>query len=142
MKIGELAKVSGCSVQTIRHYEKERLLTAAQRSEGNFRLYDSSALEQLLFIKHCRSLDLSLSEIRQLIEFNRIPDTQCAEISKMIDNHIDQVAQRIDELEDLRRYLTSLRDSCSGNRAIKQCGILHNLSSNQLQEQSKDRDAL
>lgn len=131
MKIGELAKLSGCSVQTIRHYEKQRLLASAQRSEGNFRLYDSSALEQLMFIKHCRSLDLSLSEIRQLIEFNRIPDTQCDEINKMIDSHIDQVEHRIDELEDLRCYLTSLRGSCSGNRANKQCGILHNLSLNQ-----------
>jgi Cd(II)/Pb(II)-responsive transcriptional regulator len=129
LKIGELARLSGCSVQTIRHYEKVRLLPEAQRSEGNFRLYDSAALEQLLFIKHCRRLNLSLAEIRQLIEFNRIPDTQCNEISIMIDSHIDQVAQRIDELENLRRHLTSLRDNCSGNRTVKQCGILQNLSS-------------
>ena len=56
IKIGELSKVTGCSVQTIRHYEKEQLIASAERSEGNFRLYDEVAVEQLLFIKHCRSL--------------------------------------------------------------------------------------
>lgn len=56
MKIGELSKVTGCSVQTIRHYEKEHLIASAERSEGNFRLYDEAAVEQLLFIKQCRSL--------------------------------------------------------------------------------------
>lgn len=129
MKIGELAKISGCSVQTIRYYEKERLLESIKRSEGNFRLYDSSVIEQLTFIKHCRSLDLTLSEIRQLLELNRSPDIQCDDINKMIDNHIDQVELRIDELNNLRRQLKSLRASCSSNRTIDQCGILQNLSS-------------
>ena len=68
MKIGELAKLTGCSVQTIRYYEKEHLLESKNRSEGNFRLYDSSAVEQLMFIKHCRSLDLALYEVRELID--------------------------------------------------------------------------
>ena len=48
IKIGELSKVTGCSVQTIRHYEKEQLIASAERSEGNFRLYDEVAVEQLL----------------------------------------------------------------------------------------------
>ena len=75
-KIGELSKVTGCSVQTIRHYEKEHLIASAERSEGNFRLYDESAVERLLFIKHCRSLDLSSPEIRQLLALNRSPGSQ------------------------------------------------------------------
>lgn len=128
MKIGELAKLSGCSVQTIRHYEKEQLLEPARRSEGNYRLYDSSAFEQLLFIKHCRSLDLALPEIRQLIEFNRKPDTGCDEINSMIETHIKQVLQRMDELQNLHQQLTALHGSCSCDRMIEQCGILHNLN--------------
>ena len=129
MKIGELAKLSGCSVQAIRYYEKERLLESIKRSEGNFRVYDSSVVEQLMFIKHCRSLDLTLSEIRQLIELNRTPGTQCDDVNMIIDNHIDQVELRINELENLRRHLKSLSASCSNNRTIEQCGILQSLSS-------------
>ena len=134
MKIGELAKLTGCSVQTIRYYEKENLLKSKTRSEGNFRLYDTSAVEQLMFIKQCRSLDLALSEVRQLIDLNQSPGTQCDDVNNMIDNHIEQVEQRMKELKGLRSQLTSLRRSCSNNRTVEECGILQNLSAKQLQD--------
>ena len=105
MKIGELAALTGCSVQTIRYYEKEKLLPSMLRSEGNFRLYDLAAVEQLKFIKHCRSLDLSLAEIRQLIELNQQPSMQCDDVNHMVDTHIEQVALRIKELQDLQKQL-------------------------------------
>lgn len=130
MKIGELAKTTGCSVQTIRYYEKENLLQSKTRSEGNFRLYDTSAIDQLLFIKKCRNLDLSLSEVRQLINLTQSPDENCDDITEMIDVHIEQVEHRIKELEGLRLQLASLRDSCSTNRTVEECGILKNLSEN------------
>jgi len=128
MKIGELAKMTGCPVQTIRYYEKEQLLVSIQRSEGNFRLYDGAAVEQLMFIKHCRTLDLSLSEIRQLLALNRSPSTQCDDVNQMIDSHIQDVEGRIQELNTLRQQLKSLRNSCSNNRTVEQCGILANLA--------------
>ena len=128
MKIGELAKRTDCSVQTIRHYEKEQLIASVERSEGNFRLYDEAAVEQLLFIKHCRSLDLSLPEIRQLLGLSRSPSAQCDDVNRMIDAHIDQVEARIQELTKLNEQLRMLRRSCSNRRTVEQCGILRNLS--------------
>jgi len=130
VKIGELAKMTGCSVQTIRYYEKEQLLASTQRSEGNFRLYDATAIERLMFIKHCRNLDLALSEIRQLLALTGSPDTQCDDVNRMIDTHIEQVEARIQELSQLRQQLKTLRNSCSNERTVEQCGILHNLSAN------------
>lgn len=102
-----------------------------RRSDGNFRLYDPAAVEQLKFIKQCRSLDLSLAEIRQLIELNLQPGMQCDEVNKMVNAHIEHVALRIKELHYLQKQLKSLRASCSINRTIKECGILKNLSVNQ-----------
>ena len=128
IKIGELSKVTGCSVQTIRHYEKEHLIASVERSEGNFRLYDEAAVEHLLFIKHCRSLDLSLPEIRQLLALNRSPDAQCDDVNRMMDRHIEQVEARIQELTKLNEQLRMLRRSCSNRRTVEQCGILRNLS--------------
>lgn len=128
MKIGELSKVTGCSVQTIRHYEKEQLIASAERSEGNFRLYDEAAVEHLLFIKHCRSLDLSLPEIRKLLALNRSPGAQCGDVNRMMDRHIEQVEARIQELTRLNEQLRMLRRSCSNRRTVEQCGILRNLS--------------
>ena len=128
MKIGELSKVTGCSVQTIRHYEKEQLIASAERSEGNFRLYDEVAVEQLLFIKHCHSLDLSLPEIRQLLGLSRSPGAQCGDVNRMMDRHIEQIEARIQELTKLNEQLRMLRRSCSNRRTVEQCGILRNLS--------------
>jgi Cd(II)/Pb(II)-responsive transcriptional regulator len=131
MKIGELAKLTGCSVEAIRYYEKEKLLPSTRRSEGNFRLYDEASAEQLLFIKLCRSLDLSLSEIRQLLALKRSPGAQCDEVNRMMETHIQQVEARIRELTQLSEQLKALRSHCSNQRTVEQCGILQTLSSNQ-----------
>ena len=131
MKIGELAKLTGCSVQTIRYYEKEQLLPSTRRSEGNFRLYDEASADQLLFIKLCRGLDLSLSEIRQVLALKRSPGAQCDEVNRMMEAHIHQVEARIRELTQLHEQLRALRSHCSNQRTVEQCGILQTLSSNQ-----------
>tara|TARA_R100000789_G_scaffold45974_1_gene46809 strand:- start:132 stop:545 length:414 start_codon:yes stop_codon:yes gene_type:complete len=128
IKIGELAKISGCSVQSIRHYEKEQLLSAKIRSDGNFRLYDQADIERLLFIKHCRSLDLSLGEIRQLLSLNDSPMSQCDDVNQMIEQHIEQVERRIAELTLLNKQLKALRRSCTSKRTVEHCGILKQLN--------------
>ena len=90
--------------------------------------YDEAAVEQLLFIKQCRSLDLSLQEIRQLLALNRSPGAQCDDVNRMMDRHIEQVEARIQELTKLNEQLRMLRLSCSNRRTVEQCGILRNLS--------------
>ena len=92
------------------------------------RLYDEAAVEHLLFIKHGRSLDLSLPEIRQLLALNRSPGAQCDDVNRMMDRHIEQVEARIQELTKLNEQLRMLRRSCSNRRTVEQCGILRNLS--------------
>ena len=128
MKIGKLAKLTACSIQTIRYYEKEGLLDSVKRSEGNYRLYDSRAIKQLMFIKHCRSLDITLSDIRQLIELRDFPDTTCNNINALVDRHTKQVDLRIEELKELKRQLKILRRKCTTGRVVKDCGILLELS--------------
>jgi len=128
MKIGELAKLSGCSIQTIRYYEKEQLLSSVERSEGNFRLYNKQTIKQLLFIKQCRSLDLSLVEIMQLVSLKQNSENNCNSVSSMIVTHIEQVEHRITQLQGLRKELKALSKSCSKNRAVNECGILKNIT--------------
>ena len=67
MHIGELARRTGIQVETIRYYEREGLLPEPARSDGNYRVYGPGHLEQLQFIRHCRSLDMSLDEVRTLL---------------------------------------------------------------------------
>ncbi len=128
MKIGELAKRSGCSVQTIRHYEREGLLSSTARSEGNFRLYDQYAEERLMFIKRCRNLDLSLPEVKHLLALSQARGSACSEVNNMVEQHIQQVEERISELQSLRFQLHELRENCSENRTVEECGIIRNLA--------------
>ena len=68
MRISELAKKAGCTVESIRFYENHDLIPRPPRTDSNYRIYGPAHLARLLFIRHCRSLDLSLSEIKTLAD--------------------------------------------------------------------------
>ncbi|EWS53331.1 Cd(II)/Pb(II)-responsive transcriptional regulator [Methylibium sp. T29] len=125
MKIGELARITQTQVETIRFYEREGLLEEPPRSEGNFRLYKPEHLERLAFIRHCRSLDMTLDEIRALLRFQDAPRDNCHAVNNVLDEHIEHVATRIRELKHLQQELKALRNQCDGVAA--ECAILDGL---------------
>tara|TARA_R110001606_G_scaffold203654_3_gene351739 strand:+ start:2738 stop:3127 length:390 start_codon:yes stop_codon:yes gene_type:complete len=124
MKIGELSKKSGCSIQTIRFYEKQHLFKACNRTEGNYRIYDSSSLSTLRFIKQCRSLGLTIVEIKQLLDTKKNPDKSCTSVNNLIHQHMTDVTNRIKELNELKLTLSDMALACSDNRKVKECGVL------------------
>ena len=128
LKIGELATRTDCPVETIRYYEHEGLLPIPVRSNGNYRLYGKPHVERLSFIRHCRSLDMTLDEIRTLLRFRDAPQENCDGANQLLDEHIGHVAARIAELNALARQLKALRRQCSEAKAARDCGILHKLS--------------
>ena len=127
MKIGELAKATGTKTETIRYYERERLLPAAIRTESNYRIYDSSHVERLAFIRHCRCLDMTLNEIRVLLHFKDAPGENCGAVDALLEEHIDHVVSRIRELQVLELELRSLQQQCSPGHLAGDCGILGGL---------------
>ncbi|WP_028693303.1 Cd(II)/Pb(II)-responsive transcriptional regulator [Pseudomonas cremoricolorata] len=128
MKIGELAKATDCAVETIRYYERERLLPEPARSDGNYRLYTQAHVERLTFIRNCRTLDMTLDEIRSLLNLRDRPEGQCGSVNALIDEHIEHVQARIDGLVALQRQLVELRQRCSQQGA--ECAILQQLEVN------------
>lgn len=128
MKIGELSSASSTPIETIRYYEREGLLPAAARTQGNFRVYEKPHLERLQFIRYCRGLDMSLDEVRTLLRFKDDPADPCADVNGLLDAHIGHVSQRIAELRTLQKQLKELRQQCVGVRAAGHCGILAGLS--------------
>lgn len=127
MKIGELAKVANTPVETIRYYERERLLPEPARTEGNYRIYDEDHAQRLGFIRRCRSLDMTLDEIRSLLKFRDAPQEDCGEVNRLLDDHIGHVAARIAELRMLETQLKALREQCGGHASAGDCGILQEL---------------
>lgn len=128
MKIGELARAAATQSETIRYYEREGLLPQAARTESNYRHYDSSHVQRLAFIRHCRSLDMTLAEIRTLLHFKDAPEENCTQVNTLLDEHIGHVVKRIKELKVLEKELRALRLSCaSGGQQAADCGILEGL---------------
>jgi len=127
MTIGELARKAGCGIETIRYYERENLLPKPGRTSGNFRLYRREHAELLSFIRHCRSLDMTLNEIRILLKFRSAAYENCGEVNALLETHIGHVKKRIAELQNLERQLKTLREKCSSVRSAEHCGILQGL---------------
>jgi Cd(II)/Pb(II)-responsive transcriptional regulator len=128
MKIGELANLTGVQIETIRHYEREGLLPHTMRSEGNYRVYAESHGHRLSFIRHCRSLDMTLHEIRVLLRFRDAPTENCGEVNALLDEHIGHVAHRVKELRHLEMQLKALREMCRSAQNAEHCGILNELN--------------
>lgn len=127
MKIGALAEATGTPVETIRYYEREGLLPTPVRADNNYRHYQPQHVERLAFIRQCRSLDMTLDEIRALIQLRDTAAADCGEINALLDAHIGHVAQRIRELRALEKDLKALRARCTAPHAVAECGILDGL---------------
>lgn len=127
MKIGVLAEKTGLSIQTIRFYERKSLLPAPERTQSNYRSYSEDSLQQLMFIKQCRALDMTIDEINQLLETRANPDSSCDSVNATIEKHIEDITNRITELNALQKTLVSIRSACSDDKKIKECGVLHQL---------------
>ena len=128
LRIGELARRTACRAETIRYYERERLLPSPPRTPKNYRTYGQAHVARLSFIRHCRALDMTLGEIRALLKYYDSPRAKCGGVNDVIDSHIVQVAHRIRELQKLKRDLTSLRRLCAKPRRAADCEMLQLLA--------------
>lgn len=133
MKIGQLAKMAGCPVVTIRFYEKEGLLGSPERSGGNYRMYGEEDMERLRFVLHCRQHGMKLSEIRELLAFKDNPGADCSWVGSLVATHIADVEAQIASLSRLKAQLEGLLHKCApvegeGGQGGRCCGIVASLS--------------
>jgi DNA-binding transcriptional MerR regulator len=122
--IGELSKQTGVKVPTIRYYEKEGLLVAPVRTEGNQRRYRPDDLERLRFIKHCRDLGLPMPAVRDLIDLGQHPDKPCQEADRIAVAQLQSVRERIAHLKKLEAELQRIANSCKGGHTVTECNVL------------------
>lgn len=128
LQIGELARRFNLPVETVRYYERAGLLQEPARTGGNYRMYDQQHVEQLGFVVNCRKLDMTQEEIRRLLQLRANPRSGCRDVNSLIDEHINEVAKRIADLNGLLRELRKLRRSCNQAQSDEDCKILKNLN--------------
>lgn len=128
MRIGELSRETGVPVETIRYYEKEGLLEPPMRLQNNYRSYGDRHLARLHFIAHCRKLDMSLEEIREILNYDSSKPEEAGHIHELLHRQIEAVDARIRALTELQTKLYELEHSCHGHTQGHQCGIIQELS--------------
>ena len=126
LTIGQVSKVTGCKVQTIRYYEEIGLLPPPARSEGNQRIYEQSQIGRLVFIRHARQLGFPLDSIRELLRLADEPDQSCAAVDAIANAQLGDVEQRIAQLQSLKGELERMIAQCRGG-SIADCRIIEAL---------------
>ena len=103
--IGELARRTGISRQTIRYYERIGVLEPPQRSANGYRRYSPQAQRRLQFVRQAQQLGLSLDEIKALLAAERDGRASCPELKVMLEQHLVTLDDRIRQMQALRAQL-------------------------------------
>jgi len=127
LKRAELARRSGCNLETIRYYEKIGLLPDPPRSEAGYRLYDEHHLQRLRFILRARELGFPVEEIRGLLGLVDGGNQTCAEVKSRTQKHLADVRTRIADLARIERVLAQTAEQCSGDE-VPECPVLDALN--------------
>lgn len=112
LKIGDVAKKTGLSIDTIRFYEKQGLLKSPSRSEGGFRLFQEKDIANLRLIRSGQSLGFSLDEIRELLSIRNGLSSPCAEVKRLLEQKLTSVREKIAELNSLEGEITTALSEC------------------------------
>ncbi|MBI1236233.1 MAG: MerR family transcriptional regulator [Alphaproteobacteria bacterium] len=124
--IGQAAKTSGVKVTTIRYYESVGLMPEPRRVESGRRIYGQAAVDLLGFIRHARDLGFTVDAIRDLIDLQENPGTDCAKADELARRHLVDTQTRIEQLRVLERELERMIDTCSGGE-VGTCEIVTSL---------------
>jgi len=106
MQIGELAKRSAVTVQTVRFYERLRLLPDPQRKDSGYRVYSESDLKRLRFVRQAKSLGFSLDEIREILRMRERGHCPCGDVVSIAQRHLRTVEAQITQLSKFRDGLS------------------------------------
>ena len=125
--IGQLARRTGCKVQTIRYYEQIGLMPEPVRTQGNQRRYAARHLGRLAFIRHSREMGFSLESIRELLDLADDPARSCETADRIAQAQLREVESRIVRLRALKSELKRMIVQCQGGRA-SECRVIEVLA--------------
>ncbi len=125
MTRGEVAKKADVNPETLRYYERKELIPKPRRSDGGFRLYDASYVDRLRFIGRAKELGFTLAEIKELLNLRVDEEATCRDVKAQAEEKLDEVEQKIRDLEHIRDALSQLADACHGGEGpTGDCPIL------------------
>ncbi|MAN78637.1 MAG: Cu(I)-responsive transcriptional regulator [Rhizobiales bacterium] len=127
MNIGQAARASGVTAKMIRYYESIGLITPADRTDSNYRVYGTDDVHTLRFIKRARTLGFSMDETAALLGLWQDKSRASADVKAIATNHIAELEREIVELQEMADTLKHLAHCCSGDDRPN-CPILTQLA--------------
>ena len=125
---GELAKRGGVNLESIRFYEREKLLPKPPRTASGYRMFSEDAVRRVRFIKRAQELGFTLTEVEELLRLRSDQVSACAEVKATAEAKIEDIEQKIQHLRAMKRALGLLSASCETEGSPRHCPILESLN--------------
>ena len=124
MNIGQLARLTGAPIDTIRYYERQQLLPTPQRSASGYRQYGDDDVARLNFILRAKTLGFGLQEIAELLAISAGRHGDMAAVKQAASVKLARIKAQQAELARMHAALLTLIDTCPGHGALDECPII------------------
>jgi MerR family transcriptional regulator, mercuric resistance operon regulatory protein len=123
LTIGKLSELTGVNIETIRYYERIKILPAAPRAASGRRIYQPVDIRRLAFLRRARQLGFSLDDIRALLRLGGPEKASCRDVRRIAAHHLEDIRGKLSDLRRLERLLTNTVAQCTGTTA-PDCPVL------------------
>lgn len=129
LSIGQVARLAGVGVETVRFYEREGLLEEPPRRASGYQQYPKEVIKQICFIKRAQQLGFSLKEIAELLMLRVDAEASCEQVKERTAAKLTEVERKIVELQHMRQALLQVASLCAGEGPKSRCPMLDVLDS-------------
>jgi MerR family mercuric resistance operon transcriptional regulator len=123
--IGKLAQAAEVTIETIRYYQRQKLIEEPSKPLQGYRQYPETTLKRLRFIKQAQKLGFTLKEIEELLFLD---NAHCIDVQRLAEQKLKQIESQLEGLEALRETLRTMVKSCKAGQQSGQCSIIETLS--------------
>ena len=139
-RIGEVAAQAGVSIDTVRYYERQRLLPRALRTRGGYRLFTHEAIGRIRFIKQAQDIGLSLREISELL-LTEGSANECRRVSDLLRKKLTELDERLKMMRDFRQtlahYLAECKSELQSHGETAACPVIEEIAHTDKREEKK-----
>lgn len=125
--ISELAEKCGVNKETIRYYERKKLLQQPSRTHSGYRIYSEDDVKRIKFIKRLQDLGFSLGEIYKLLGVVDNDEVRCRDMYEFVSKKEEEVQKHIEDLKRIETMLQDLKQRCPDEKQLHACPIIETL---------------
>lgn len=126
LKIGQVAKEANVNIETIRYYERLKLISETERTKSGYRVFHPEVVQRIRFIKRSQDLGFTLAEIQELLALTESGERTCEQIKEFATLKLNEIELKIRDLQNIQSALQDLLSKCAeGQNSV--CPIIERL---------------